>query len=227
MKNTIITLLFLLIVGIIIWDIFFRVRPVSPPVVEYRYVTDTIIDSVPYVVPKPYPVPTPPKIVVIYDSLKLDSMQLVLSEKNIIILGLKEQIAIHQNFLKQFPNNPKLLSLDLNRDTIGISLLQISGQIHEARWPMDFNRFNYRWDFNSGLTRIVTKPPPIEKRLIPDYFVGGGVDLLWLSPYLSGRAEISWNKLRLHGTTELGFLRKEASSIKIGLEYKLNAQSRN
>jgi len=220
-KKITIIILILLIIGLIIWDTFFRIIPTPVPI-TYNYVTDTIRDSIPYKVPEPYPVPTPPVIITYYetDSSTIKDLQILLSKKEVIIAGLQDSVKIHQNYLKQYPTNPKLLSMDLKRDSLRFGLLSISGQVEERNWPIDLNQFNYRWNIESDLSRHSTTLPPIERKPFAEYFVGGGYDILYSSPYLSGRIEKNWTRIRLYGDTHIGLLKKESSEIKIGAEYK-------
>lgn len=216
-----------LIIGIILYFSLFRKKPIpSQPI--YNYITDTIHDSIPYPIPIPYLITTPPRIVTEYlvDSVAIDSLKLLMTQDSIIIAGLKSQILIHQNYLKQFPRNPKLLSLDLKRDSLVLGLLQISGIPEKDKWPIDLNLYSYRWDFNNNFTRTdITQLPPTRQRLNLQYFVGGGVDLLYLSPYVSGRIEQEWTRIRLYGNAQVGLLKKESSTLEIGAEYKINVKS--
>jgi hypothetical protein len=220
-KNTLIILCISIIVGFIVWDTFFRKHPIITTI-DYQYITDTIIDSIPYKVPEPYPVYTPPSVIRIYvgDSNEVKDLKILLNQKEILIMGLKDTIKVQQAYLKLYPNNPKLLSMDLKKDTLKLGLLPISGQIEERSWPIDLNVFNYRWNIASDLSRHTVKLPPIENPNYLEYFIGGGYDLLYWSPYLSGKIEKNWTRIRLYGNAEIGLLKKESSSIKVGVDYK-------
>jgi len=222
-------ILVVIILGIVIWYVFFKKPIPIPSQVEYIYVTDTIYKSVPYKVLVPYEVYTPPQYLIRYqiDSSRIDSLKLVLNNDSLIIEGLKSQIIIHQNYIKQFPENPKLLNLNLFRDSLSLATLPISGIIQEEKWPLDLNLYSYNWDLSTGFTRKNnTSLSPTEEGSKIQYYVGGGVDLLWLSPYLSGRIEKEWARVRIYGNANVGLLRKESSKIEIGGEYKLNAKDR-
>lgn len=227
-KTLIIVLLSLILIGLVIWDRFFRERP-SPIVINYDYITDTIIDSIPYQVPIPYPVPTPPSTIVIHisDSLAIDSLSLIIKGKEILIARLRDTLAIQQNFLKQYPNNPKLLSMNLTRDSLVFGLLPITAQIEEYHWPIDLNRFNYSWSLPLGLHRQSTSLPPTEKKPFAKYFVGGGVNFVSSSLYLSGKMEKDWSRIRLYGETQIGLLKKETSAIRIGVDYRIYGKNRD
>lgn len=229
MKNIFLSILFLIIIGLVVWDIFFRKILIPEPEISYQYITDTIWDSIPYFVPEPYPVPTPPHIVTIYktDTNILNQYKLLLSEKNLIIAGLIDTILIQETFLKSYPSNPKLLAIDLKQDSMSVGLLNITGIPQKDKWPIDLARFNYRWTNGADLSRSPTLTPPTQERSHFEYFVGGGVDFLYLSPYVSGRIEREWTRIRLYGNIDVGLLKNETSGLKLGVDYKFNGTSRN
>lgn len=214
--------------GLIVWDLFIRKHPLPEPEISYQYVTDTVWDSIPYAVPEPYAVPTPPRTVTIYvaDTNAINSLKMELREKDIIIIGLIDTIKIQEGFLKQYPSNPKLLAIDLKQDSMSVGLLNITGIPQEDKWPIDLARFNYRWTNDADLSRSPTLTPPTKERSPIEYFVGGGVDLLYLSPYISGRIEKDGARMRLYGNIDAGLLKKESSGIKLGVDYKLNGKIR-
>jgi len=228
MKNILLTTLLLIIAGLIIWDIFFRIKPIPEPIIDYQYITDTIWDSIPYAVPEPYPVYTPPRTVTIHvaDSQALKDYELRLNDQDLLISSLDSTIRVHELYLKQYPANPKLLAIDLKKDSMSVGLLNITGIPQEDKWPIDLARFNYRWTNDADLSRSPTLTPPTLEKPFAEYFVGGGVDLLYLSPYLSGRAEKDWARIRLYGDVQVGLLKKESSGIRVGIDYKLNGANR-
>jgi len=228
MRKTLPYLSAILVIGIIIYLIF-GYKPKPPKPSDNDYITDTVYIKIPYEVPKPYPVPTKPKEVKIFtvDSTALDSLKLILQGKDILIEGLSEEIKISQYYLKQFPKNPKLLSLSLSRDSLNLSLLNITGIPQETSWPVHLNENTYLWDNDNGLTSKPFKEPKVKEPFTMDYFIGGGFNVLYPSPYISGTISHDWARIRLYGTTELGLLRKESSSIKFGVDYRLNGKNRN
>lgn len=222
-KNIYILLLLLTIGGLLTWYFFFRKDPVPEQVISYQYVTDTVYVDKPYEVPVPYSVPTPPRTITVYkvDTAAVENLKLILHQRELRIAGLLDTISLHQNYLKQYPSNPKLVGLSLSRDTLNLGLLQISGQIEERSWPIDLNAWAYNWNFNSDLSRHATQPPPIKKPELFQLFVGGGADLLAPSPYGSLRAEFHIKKFRIYSDANLLFKIPEASNVRIGLEYRI------
>ena len=115
-RLSIILILVSFVLGFVVSYNFFKDTKYLPS--EKEYITDTVKVPKPYQVPKPYPIASKPEIKKIYekDSSAIDSLKLLLSEKDIVISGLKYQLTISQDYLKQFPKNPKLLELNLQRD---------------------------------------------------------------------------------------------------------------
>jgi hypothetical protein len=218
MKKYLIYTLFLILLAVIVYLGFFRepkIEFVSYPV----YRTDTIYVYETIKVPKPYPVPTPPSTVEIYlvDSLAIDSLKLELSKQNIILQGLYSQIEISQNFLKQFPYNPKLLGLELSFDSLSLSILKTNGIPESQTFPIFLSGFKYRWT-NEGLSSIPIDPRPINLPL--QSYLGLGVDLLHLSPYVNVGVEKDYTRIKLYGDIRVGLLKTEYSGIDLGIKYK-------
>lgn len=218
MKKYLTYTLFLILISLILYLAFFK-KPdtVYVPVPEYH--TDTVYVPEPYEVPKPYPVPTPPSVVEIYlpDTIAIDSLKLELSKSSIIIQGLKDQISISQNFLKQFPYNPKLIELNLSLDSLSLSFIPINGIPEKQVFPLFMTDFRYRWT-NQGLSSIPIDPIPI-KLPVQAYF-GLGVDLLHLSPHAVVGVEKDFTRIKLYGDLKLGLLKTEYSGIDLGIKYK-------
>ena len=225
--NTFLKLLILLgVIGLVVYLVFFR-KPV--PTVEYKYITDTIVDSIPYEVLVPYKVETPPITIIEYaiDSVAIKEYRLIVRTQNLIIAGLTDSIQVNEAFLKQFPSNPKILGLDLKRDTLKIGLLEIAGVSKGYTWPIDLNYYSYRWNLEDGFTRERLKPtvtPLTLKEPFANYFVGGGVDMWHLMPQVSFRAEKQLSSVRLYIDTRLGLLDIDNSNLSIGIEYQINGK---
>lgn len=227
-KNIPFIISLLVIAGLIIWYFFFRKEPSTSPQISYTYDTDTVYVDRPFEVKVPFGIPTPPKTIYSYitDTTVLDSLKILLSEKDIIISGLNKEILISQDFVKQYPYHPKLLSLTVSRDTLVIGTLSTLGEAAEYYWPIDLTTWYYKWNIDNNLTRYRASLSNSNKPFA-EYFVGTGMDFLNMSPYLSGRIEKDWSRIRLYGDAQIGLLKKEAHGLKIGLDYKLNGKGSN
>ena len=217
--KTIQNIVIFLLIAIIVWLFFFR-KPDTVYIPDTQYITDTIWIDKPYPVPVPYEVQLPPKTVEIYlkDQKAIDSLKVILSEKDIILQGLYSYISISQDYLKQFPKNPKLIELNLSADSLSLSTLSITGITQSATFPISLQAFKYKWTIE-GLGRFPVKPPPAPKTPI-GLFAGGGFNFLYTSPTLDFTAEKDWARIRAYGDIRLGLLKKEASSFNLGLKYK-------
>jgi len=229
MKQNYISLVLLLIIaGLAIWYFFFRKEPTPTQTVSYEYVTDTVyIDRI-IKVKVPTGISTSPQTVLVYktDSSVIDSLNIELKNKQILLSSLMYSVSLHQSFITQFPTNPKLLSLALYRDSLSLGLLNTKGEVTESMWPIDLNKWYYTWDNESDLLRYSTNIPKPDKPFL-DFYMGGGFDMLWVSPYVSASVEKNISRIRLYGNAQLGLLKNEVHGLKIGIDYRINGKSTN
>lgn len=226
----IIILIFLIIgisIGILSTRYYFLSRydfqSSSEPQIEYKTIRVEVPN--PYPVPKPYPVDSPPKIIkkFITDSSLLDSLKLVIENQNIVITGLSDSLSIHQNYLKQFPSNPKLIELLLSKDSLSLALLNIQGQIYQNTYPIFLNHYRYKYT-NSGLTSIKIKPI-VEEDLPESHWltIYSGMYYCILQnnfyPYI--RMEKDIKNFKLNTNINLNLNDYTNSQLLIGIGYKL------
>jgi len=224
--KTIQTILIVLLIAIIVWLLFFR-KPNIHIIPDPHYITDTIWLDKPYPVPEPYPVSVPPVTLTyhVIDSAAIDSLKLILQEKDILIQSLHFQVSVSQNFLKQFPYNPKLLELNLNLDTLSISTLNIDGIPSKSNYPLFLSDFRYKWTIERLSKKKINPPPVIKSKM--QYFGGGGVNFLYLSPYAEFNIEKDWTRIRVYSDIRVMLLKYEASSINLGIKYNLKINGSN
>lgn len=144
-------------------------------------IINTVTDTT--YVPIPYPVmggivrdTVKPDVVTIYqqDSSALKNLRIKLIEDSlrfsIIIQSLTdtiEQLRIHELYLTQFPKNPKLLGLQLYKDSLNLDLLNIDGVIHSEKYSLFLDNYYYRWsDGVMGYSKVKKK---ISLRKIKQY----------------------------------------------------------
>lgn len=189
---------------------------------ETEYITDTIKVPKPYSVPKPYPVNTKPITIIIYerDSLALDSLKLLLFEKDIVIQGLKSEITISQDYLKQFPFNPKLINLGLSRDSLSLALLNIQGIVQEYHYPISLRQYKYNWSDNV-LGKAGDNPPPVGSVRCNILLAGGGLDLWQRTAYTSVKLESTKNRTTFYSELKIGIPRYQYSNLNVGVYFKL------
>ena len=207
-----------LIIGFMVGYFLFDNTIILPS--EKEYITDTIKVPDPYPVPKPYPVPSKPKEVKVYekDTAAIDSLKVLLSEKDILINGLKYQIIISQDYLKQFPENPKLLELDLQWDSLSIGLLNIKGIPTKETFPLYLDRYKYKWTL-SGLSKTDHLMPQIKPSPYYLYSIGSGIDLWQRNIYLSGKVSYVKNRFTFYSDLRYGLLEPKKTTLNFGVEY--------
>lgn len=189
--------------------------------------TDTITRYEPIKELKPFRTPVLPKteiqykIVRIRDLEEINKLKLRIKEDSILISGLEDSLAIHKNYIKIFPDYPKLLALDLQKSNLSLSLLHIDGIPREYQYPINLDRYRYRWtehSFTSDFNVIIPR-----KRKY-NYYLGSGIDIGNKLLYSSFRVERIWARSRLYLHTQIGLFTDNYSGVKIGYEYNLRKQ---
>lgn len=229
-KYTILKILLSLTLVGVVFVIGYRMQPEPDHILDpnIQWKTDTIKVPEPYTVPVPYDVEVPPRIVKIYevDSTAIDSLKLLMFQDSIIISGLKNQVAIHQNYLKQFPYNPKLINFDLVFDTLSLTLLDIDGITSAISYPIFIEFYKYNWSAGELTREDNIRQIPQQKNYL-NYKFGLGYDLLYVTPYLQGEISKDISKFELYGRIGVGLLNIESSEIKLGANYNLDRNGKN
>lgn len=190
-----------------------------------KVVTDTVF------FPKPYP-----EIQIIRDTLKPDRVTIYQEDSSrikelelrilkdslhysFIIQGLQEEIEISENFLKLYPQNPKLVEMSLFRDSLNLSLLGINGQVYSEHYNLFYQDYNYRW--SSGVMGYSkTKYRPQEPRLSHSLIFG--LDFLHRKPFGEFQLDFRFNN------DSFAFLRasevllfNEKPRLEVGLKFRI------
>jgi hypothetical protein len=192
------------------------------PSTHTEYITDTFRLRIPYPIPIPYHSTINPVTVKIYlkDSLAIDSLELLLKEKDILIQGLHSQIIISQDFLKQYPRNPKLIELNLKSDSLSLSMLGIDGIPMGYSYPIYLSDYKYKWTLNNLSYTKTNDNNTIKNPL--QFWIGSGFNFIYPTPYLNFAIEKNWARIRIYGETNIGLLKKEGNSLNMGLKYNLS-----
>ena len=113
--------------------------------------TDTIWKKDTIKIPKPYNIYLKPEKVIVY---KTDTFNKVYKEvkfiNDTIVLLSNETtpMKVDKQFLLQYPTSSKLISFDLSNSKLQLDLLSTEGQITRNNYPLDFNRYKYRYSNN-------------------------------------------------------------------------------
>lgn len=89
-----------------------------------------------------------------YDSVGLSNLDILLFNHK-QLLSVSDTLRISKLFLRQFPNNSKLISFDLSSDELSLQLLRISGMPVKEVYSVDFNKYKYRYSEERLTTKRV------------------------------------------------------------------------
>lgn len=130
--------------------------------------TDTVFKDRYFESPTPYKDIQIPKTLIVYKT-RVDTVYSVrLSGDTITLyfktnLNLNKQLQLNTQYLTQFPESDKLISLDLTKKKLSLGLVTLTGEVIEKIYPVDLNGYNYRY-VNQTLTykkkSIFTKIKP-------------------------------------------------------------------
>lgn len=148
-KSTIRTLIILiLLVSFIHWFQTCSTQRPQPDQI-FPTKTDTIFIDRPYEVEKPLPLPVKPVTLVQWKTEQVTIDSVVLKHDTVYITTENNSFSYHERFLALFPENPKLLGIELRKKDFNISTLKPSGEITTENFKVDLERYNYRYTENS------------------------------------------------------------------------------
>jgi len=113
---------------------------------------DTVYRKTVMKVIKPYKVVVKPDKVIVYqDTGRIVYRDLVINGSSIVLFntGSLDSLIINKNFLSKFPNNKKLIAMDLTNKELKLQLLNLSGISTEERYNINTSKYNYRYVDNS------------------------------------------------------------------------------
>lgn len=113
--------------------------------------SDTVFKRDTLKIPKPYPIYLKPEKVIIYktDTTRVPYKEVKIVRDTIVLLSPETNpLKVNKQFLLQYPTSSKLVSFDLSHSKLQLDLLSIDGVISRNSYPLDFNRYNYRYSDN-------------------------------------------------------------------------------
>jgi len=209
---------------IIIFWVINKPEPIT--VVETQYITDTIIDSIPYTIPDMVYIDTtkPTQVIVYINNPNTDSIGLVLENDSLqLILDSLNTLTFHSDFLKLFPTSPKLLEIKLALDTLEIVTLNYTPQVEKKIYPIYLTKYKYHWI--DGLLNKEELPEPViikSNKYKGDCYILGGYSVLHKYPLVSFQYEYNRNRYRLQLESSMTINNKPELYIIGKLGYKLN-----
>lgn len=177
----------------------------------------------------PYPVPGPPgkdhwypRKVIVYEpdtpnmgKITLDSAKHLLR----IIDSLGDQIVeISNQYLLQFPNNPKVIRARLTNDSLVFDLLKPDGRIYSNVYLPDY--YNNKYTFNGF--ELTSDPVKHGLGINSESWAYAGYDLLFKCPTAEVEYVLSRKRIKL-GASAIGYIQKNPElgiSVKAG--FRLN-----
>lgn len=226
-KTKIFILIGLLILAILFsftWG--FNMAKKRIPYPEVIHKTDTVYIHEPYV-PDILPKDTiKPNTLTIWkvDSSQLNEYKLRIIQDSIrysiMIQGLRDSIMISEVFLKTYPRNPKLLGLQLYRDSMNLITMSIEGVTSTEKYNLFLQDYNYIWN-NQGLGYTKTKYR--DKRVKPfSHYLGVQYDFLDKEFLPTYQIRFNFKKLELNLSASQELMFNENPQLRIGINYKLN-----
>lgn len=146
--------------------------------------TDTIISDKPFIEPDPLPIQSKPDKVIIYpkDTANYPYKEIVFIKDTIRLYNNElDKFDIHSDFLLQYPEAPKLVSFELSKEYLELSLLEKSGSIIGKGYILDLDNRKYAFQGNKltsailPQTSFIRKPPTLylnahyEYRPLPNF----------------------------------------------------------
>lgn len=218
--NTALMILLLLSLYPILKDI---VKDKDKPILN-NYGTDTIYLQKPYLVPSPYPIPVKPNIITYFKDNPTDAKLKRINDSLQAVISKRDTVYVKDKFLTLFPYNPKLLSLDLKKDSLHFTLLGIDALTTQYSYPVYLNDFTYRWDEKYKLTAKPIKHTEDYNRYRFNAQLNafGGYEILQGIPEIGIEARSNLSSFFIGAETSTTIQNKPELSIKGKVGFRLN-----
>lgn len=147
MKKPTLVLSVILILTVLIGISLYRsFKKGDPPT---TVVTETIYSSKPFILPEPLKFISNPKLIILYDKVEADSITISKIELVHDTIRLYNNDSIYNTlskyYLSFFPKNPKLISLDLNSESLSMTTLNTDGSLKTEIHDLDLVKYKYRY----------------------------------------------------------------------------------
>ena len=199
--------------------------PLEPEIV-YNYETDTVYSDRGYEEKYLEAIKevdrwktAPPKTIIKWKEPDLSNIDLQkLPDSLLVIIGeLRDSIRIADNYIKYLPKNPKLIDINLTKDTLGLNLLNIDGRVTSYIYPIYLERFNYKWlEGDLKYTSTTHKTTKVKENRFNNLFVNGGYEFRSKSPEVSLEYYINMGRFKLEANT--GFPINNNNNIRADLK---------
>lgn len=229
--NVLIAIILLLVIALITGEC----SGTQEPKMVYEYVTDTIEVKSEYKgryekllkqFEKEKLTTTPPKKVIEYLPSKLEYIEIEKIPDSILVLvdslkGEIHRLVISDNYIKNFPENDKLITFSLTEKDLDITTVDIKGDIREKNYPLYLDRYEYIWLDNElkHNTRENQKKP--NKQPFSETYINAGYEFIGKVPTLSIEQDFNISRFKLG--IDANVLLRQSDNIYLGakLGYRL------
>lgn len=143
---------------------------------------------------------TPPKVIYHYDKPNNTTTKIEKIPDSIIlyIAELQKRLAISDQYLKNYPENDKLIDMQLFREKMDITTLSIDGSLTKKNYPLYLDEYEYYWVDNQLHHKKRDKPftyldPDRWKQL----YINAGYDSLFESPKIELEYSLTFKRFKL------------------------------
>lgn len=151
---------------------------------------------------------------------RVETIEVIPDSLLVLVDDLQDSLEIAWDYLAQFPKQPKLLSLDLVKDSISLGLLSINGKTKKETYPIFLDEFQYTYD-GSSMSR---SPNRVPKKVFKgdDFRVLAGYSLLGKYPYTGASYSIGVGKFSVGATSILTIQEQPQLLLLTGVSLKLD-----
>tara|TARA_R110002012_G_scaffold315642_1_gene529715 strand:- start:2433 stop:3113 length:681 start_codon:yes stop_codon:yes gene_type:complete len=170
--------------------------------VEYIYKTDTLYIDKPFEVHDTLIKVTPPKYITYYkDTGSYHNITVEKVDTNLLVRihELEDSIHIHEKFLKKHPFASKLLELELRKDSLRLTTMNITSQVESKIYPIDLNFYQYQYSDNTLRHDSLkqSKSPRKNSNVKRSLLIGGSYSILQKTPLVHLEYPINYRRVRL------------------------------
>lgn len=201
MKETLVGIIIGVIITLIALSVCCKDKPIKPTV-EYVYKTDTLYVDKPFEIHDTLIQVTPPKYITYYrDTGSYHNITVEKLDTNLLVRihELEDSIHIHEKFLKKHPFASKLLELELKKDSLRLTTMDITSQVKSDIYPIDLNF--YRYQYSDNKLRHDSLKQSKSPRKLHDYtqslLIGGSYSILQKAPLVHLEYPINYRRIRL------------------------------
>jgi hypothetical protein len=137
----------------------------------------------------------------------------------VVLDSLKNnQIKIPLSFITLFPNNPKLISMGLTKDSLTWDLLFPDGSSRKEYYPLDFNSYRYLYKYPTLRATEIQKSK--SNNVESNLYINSGIITYQFSPFIDLQYEIHLKRYKIE-TRASYLITPNLPMISAGIGYKI------